>query len=491
MAFRFLIGFLAMTVLAFASEAGAQQARSTTQPQRAGTWRSGKFIGFVPAHEKHNRRRDATAGNSAATTASETPAEAAPAAVTEQLVVEPVAFQQPAEESLLTAPVPTGEAVQDPATNDEPFLTETPFLGEEVYFSDPGCCNNPLWWGSAEFLLWRTSSVAVPALATSGDPTDPLPGAIGQPGTQVLFGDTGLNDSARPGGRFTIGKWLDDCRTCGIEVTYLTLGEESESFSGSNFDFDVLARPFFNTVTMAQDARLIAEPGTVSGTLDIEVATEFQTFELLYRKSCQSSWFSRIDWLVGYRAAELNDRVGIHESTLSLAGISEGTTIDLFDEFDTRSTFHGGEMGLVLHWLDHPCWSWELGAKVALGGTSFRGNVAGQRTATDNTGNVSTAQGGLLALGTNSGTFRWDEFGAMSEAGVVVRRKLACGLTASFGYTLIHWSNVARAAEQIDTTINPTQIPPDTLDGEPRPEFPFTCSDFTAQGLRFGLEYNF
>ena len=70
-------------------------------------------------------------------------------------------------------------------------------------------------------------------VATTGDAADQLPGALGQPGTQILFGDTGLNDGARAGGRFTIGRWLDSCQTCGIEATYLTLGKETTSFSAS------------------------------------------------------------------------------------------------------------------------------------------------------------------------------------------------------------------------------------------------------------------
>lgn len=321
---------------------------------------------------------------------------------------------------------------------------------------------------------------------------DPLPSALGQPGTQILFGNAALNDEARPGGRFTLGKWLDPCQSCGIEVSYLALGNKDTTFSASNNDFAVLGRPFFNTATNAQDARLVANPGAVSGTLDIAVTTEFQSLEVLYRRACTRSCYAQVDYVIGYRFAELEDRVRIDESTVSFARPTAGTTFDLFDQFDTGNTFHGAEFGLVLLYQEaNPCWSWEAVAKVAIGVSNYRAGVSGETVTNDNLGNVLTAQGGLLAQGTNISTFSWDDFATVSEFRVTLRRDLHCGLTASLGYSILYWRNVARAGDQIDTTVNPTQIPPGTLVGEDRPAFPFRTTDFWAQGLRFGLEYNF
>ncbi len=503
MAFRFSIGFFSLAMLAAVTLADAQERRSSAG-SRDTVERDTVIIGYVPAHEKQARRRHSESAEAPRNRLRNEPTREA------GTTVEPASYQEPAEESRLVAPLPVPQTApqtapesapldpQVPATGhahiEGPYVegpyVDGPYLGDEIVFSDGLACD-PLWYGRAEYLLWKTTGMNVPALATSGDAADPLPGAIGEPGTEILFGDTRLLDGSRSGGRFTVGKWLDPCRSCGIEATYLNIGDETLSFAGSNFEFDVLARPFFNTVLNGEDSRLIAEPGVVSGTLDIGVSTEFQSVEVLYRRSCPSSWFTRFDWMVGYRGAELRDRVHIQESTLSLSGVTEGTTIDLFDDFDTRSRFHGAEFGLMMHWRANPCWSMDAVAKLAIGGSDFRADVTGQRTTTDANGNSSTTPGGLLALSTNSGEFRWDEFGAISEVGITLRRDLQCGLSATFGYSLIHWSNVARAGEQIDTTINPTQIPPDTLDGEARPAFPFACSDFTAQGLRFGLEYNF
>lgn len=331
----------------------------------------------------------------------------------------------------------------------------------------------------------------VPALATTGSDQDPLPGALGQPNTEVLFGDSSLNDEARSGVRFALGKWVDSCQFYGMEATYLALSEEDSGFSASDDDFAVLGRPFFNTVTSAEDARVVASPGVLAGTLDVRATTDFQTLELLLRRALWRANCKRIDFLVGYRFADLDDHVRIDESSVSLAGPTTGATIDLFDQFDTRSSFHGAEFGLVMQRRVRPCWSGEFVAKIAIGESNYRTRVSGQTITEDNLGGVATTGVGLLAQGTNIGTVRWDDLAMMSELGISLRRQLRCGLTASVGYSLLYWSDVARAGDQIDTTVNPTQIPPGTLMGEPRPAVPFRTTDFWAQGLRLGLEYNF
>jgi hypothetical protein len=183
--------------------------------------------------------------------------------------------------------------------------------------------------------------------------------------------------------------------------------------------------------------------------------------------------------------------VRIGESTASLTGPTAGTTFDLFDQFDTRSSFHGAEFGLVGDWQLDSCWSCEALAKVAIGGSTYRAGVSGQTITTDAAGASTTVPSGLLALGTNVGNYQWDDFASMAEFGLTLRRELACGLSATFGYNFLYWSSVARASQQIDTTINTSQIPPGTLTGTARPAFLQRNDDFWAQGLRFGLEYRY
>lgn len=356
---------------------------------------------------------------------------------------------------------------------------------------DEFCCNNSRWTARIEYLLWSTKSMNTPPLATSGSAADTVPAALGQPGTEVLFGDSGLNDDARSGGRISITRWLAPNQLLGLELNYLGLGSEDTTFAASDGDYSLFGRPFFNTRSDAQDARLIASPGEVSGSLDIEANTKFQTFELLVRRAWTRTYCTNVDVVFGYRYAEVRDRIRIQESTLSLSGPTQGSTFDLIDQFESRSMFHGAELGVLMHYRAHPCWSWDASAKVAIGGTNHRSFITGQTTATDTAGDMTTTSGGLLTQPSNIGDYRWDDFATVSEVGLTVRRDLPCGVTASLGYSFVYWSKVARAGDQIDTSINPAQIPSSQIDDEAPPTFPSESTDFWAQGLRLGLEYHF
>jgi hypothetical protein len=313
-------------------------------------------------------------------------------------------------------------------------------------------------------------------------------GVLGQPGTSIVFGNTGLQDDGRPGGRFSFGMWLDPEQSQSLDVVYLIVPRDSESESFSSEQFPILARPFFNIVNGAEDARRIAFPGEVQGTVSVQSSSELESYEILYGWTTMRCEDFRTDVLVGYRYAGLDDRIVIEESTLALAPPLTGATFQLFDEFRTRNWFHGAEAGLRVHWDSHCCWSLEGLAKFAVGGTDSRANVAGRVTSTV-AGATATAQGGLLALPTNIGTFNQSEVGGLFEFGLAMRRQLGCGLTAHLGYTCLLWTSVARAGEQIDLGINTTQVPPGVLAGDARPAFDFDMSSYWAQGLRVGLEY--
>ena len=427
-----------------------------------GFFHSGKYIGFVPAHLRHEENLEQQIVGDATTeqrSENETAEEAS-------LPIVPIAFE-----------VVEGKPLQVP---DASYVV-TPSIGS-------GYCQIPRFWGRADYLVWWTSEMDAPSLATTGPAAPPNQvGVLGQPGTTTLFGGE-LLDGERSGGRFTLGFWLDDCRRRGIDVSYLQLSNESESFSASQNEFPVLARPFFNTQTSAQDARRIALAGEVQGILSVQASTEFQALEVLYRSASDCFPCQRAEFLFGYRFAELDERLGISESTLALGGAAPGAMIDLTDRFEAENEFHGGELGVRLEGAAADCFAWELLAKVAVGNTRSRARVSGQTTTTA-AGATAMTSAGLLAQATNSGAFEQDEFSAIWELGITLRRELACGFTGRLGYTLLLWQDVSRVGNQIDTTINPSQIPPGALVGEPRPGFAFQTSDFWAHGLNFGLEY--
>src|SRR5439155_11495517 len=74
------------------------------------------------------------------------------------------------------------------------------------------CCGVPRnrWWVRGEYLMGWMKGQALPALVTTGSPNDALPGALGQPNTVVLFGDSTVGNGMRSGARFSLGWWCDD-----------------------------------------------------------------------------------------------------------------------------------------------------------------------------------------------------------------------------------------------------------------------------------------
>jgi hypothetical protein len=201
----------------------------------------------------------------------------------------------------------------------------------------------------------------------------------------------------------------------------------------------------------------------------------------------------RADFLVGYRYGKLEDRVIIAEDLVSIdqsGGVIPDTTIDLNDSFETENTFNGVMFG-VMAMQNLGCWDLEGVAKVAIGGVRSTVAINGATITTVPGTSPEVTPGGLLALPTNIGDRTEDTFGGMTELGVRMTYRFAPCWRASVGYTCVYWYHVARAGEQIDTTLDLTQLPPGELDGQTRPLFHWVTDGFWAQGLNVGLEYQF
>ncbi|MCA9257986.1 MAG: BBP7 family outer membrane beta-barrel protein [Planctomycetales bacterium] len=346
----------------------------------------------------------------------------------------------------------------------------------------------PLVYGDAEALLWWSKECTSPSLATTSlaGTAEGNAGVSGLASTLPLFGGP-LHDDLTAGGRLTLGTWLNGDQASAVEASFTFLGENRATFSASDADMTILARPFFNFELNANDARLIAFPGLIDGSLDITSSTEFQSMALTYRRVAQRSPAQRLDLLFGYRFAHLEDLIEIREQTTALSGPEAGASRDLVDRFSSGADFHGGEVGVSLQRPVAPQWTMNAGARVALGATERFARVSGQTTVTT-VGGTATSQGGLLTQASNIGRRSESAFGALSEFEFELKRRINRNLKLTAGYTILLWSDVWRAAEQIDGSLNPTQIPPGALVGEARPEFRSNASAFWTQGIRLGFE---
>jgi len=362
---------------------------------------------------------------------------------------------------------------------------EIPIESEAACGPSAGCfdlANDPCWdwacegrmWFELDYLLWWTRASDVPPLVTTslvGTPPTSA-GVLGSAATRILFGDEDLSRGVHPGGRVRVGLWLDACESAGFEASYLGLADRQASFAASSPLTPIIARPFIDLQTNQQDAMLVAHPDFLDGSL---------------WRQCER----RADWLVGYRYASLDDRFEVSQAsryTVAQGQILAGSTKDVFDSFAGRNEFHGGELGMIYQDA-RGRWTGELMLKIALGGTRGQVDVHGSTVTTVPGAGSATFDGGLLAQTTNAGQHVQDGFAVLPELGVKLGYAITPQLQLSVGYGLFAWTRVMRPLDQVDLSMS--QLPPEPPTAARHPQFPFSTSTFWAQGLQFGLAYDF
>jgi len=355
-----------------------------------------------------------------------------------------------------------------------------------------------------EYLAWNMSGMNLPPLVTTS-PTGtlrPQAGVLGTPGVQTLFGSDAVNDTMRSGGRFTIGAWLDRCRRNAIEFDAFSLADATDGYTATSTGDPILARPFFNMLTGRESAELVAFPNTISGTVTVDTLTRFQGGGVRVRhvlccgEDCGPSLLSpvpqpgayRYEVLMGYRGLSLEDQVNISEN---LTAVSPTGTFILQDSFQTTNQFNGFDLGMAMQWR-RGRWTTDMQSRVAFGNTHSTVSIRGSTQINSGTG-PQTFNGGLLAQRTNIGDYSQDSFSVVPEIGLSLGYDLTPNIRVLVGYSLIYWSRVARAGDQITLDVNPNLIPPEAnpFTGPLRPGFSFVETDFWAYGINAGIEARF
>ena len=161
--------------------------------------------------------------------------------------------------------------------------------------------------------------------------------------------------------------------------------------------------------------------------------------------------------------------------------------ITLDDLFETRSEFHGFDMGLETRW-GWGAYEIELLTKLAIGNVHRNLRISGSNTTfRPDDGDPATPQVvendyGFLTAPSNAGRDTTDKFGLVPEFGINLRRSLTPTAAVTLGYTLIAFPNVLRSGDQIDTDIDPSQA-------LPQPSAALDDSTLWIQGINVGLEF--
>jgi hypothetical protein len=348
------------------------------------------------------------------------------------------------------------------------------------------------FWAEMEYLAWTVTGDKLPPLVTTSPSGTPIAqaGLLGAPGTTVLFGDSTVNDGWRSGGGVRAGYWFDPQHTNGIEASFFGLEQASTGFNAGSGGSPILARPFLDASSNKQNASLIAFPGSFTGSVAASETSHLLGVGALYRQDIGSWGAGRFSALIGYRYLHASDRLGISSPATATSGPLIGTVFGISDMFNATSDFHGFDLGVTGEFTRGP-WMFEWRAKVALGANLNEAQISGSTAVTPPGGVTTTSPDGLLALSSNIGNSGPARFAVVPEFALKAGYQFAPRWRIIGGYDLLYWTDVQRAGNLIDTTVNSNLLPGGTGGGPRRPQTLLHTSPLLAQGFSVGLKHDF
>jgi hypothetical protein len=357
-----------------------------------------------------------------------------------------------------------------------------------------GCTFGNRYYVSTDYLLWFIKGSNTPPLVTRGSAGDPIPGALGLPGTTVLFGGGSVENDPFSGGRLNAGYWFGDQHLLGIDFSGFFLGQTGKNFSATSTGTPILTRPFVDAATGTETTELVAGPGVLAGTVSVNTESQMWGYEANLRSNLCAGQFCGVDYFVdgilGFRGLGLDESIHIDEALAVLGGPSAGQQFAIADHFNTQNRFYGGQFGFLTEYR-WDRWVLDVNTKFGFGPTQEMVRISGSTAITPVGGPTQVFNGGLLALPSNIGNYTRDTFTFVPEFGLNLGYQCTDHIKIFVGYTFLYWSDVVRPGEQIDRVVNTNQLPPAIPGGPARPQFTFNGSDFWAQGVNFGVEFKY
>jgi hypothetical protein len=365
-------------------------------------------------------------------------------------------------------------------------------------YCPPGC--GPLmalWYRMrvrAEVPIYWRRDQGPPALVTTsptGTPAD-IAGELGQATTDILFGNGTLSNDATAGIRLTFNTWLGPRKCYGLTLRYWNTGDQNLSSTFNSTDFDILARPFFNTTVTGseeQDTQLVAFPGESTGNLQIDTESAVGGLDFYLRRELYSDRFNRLEWLWGYQHASVEESLSVFSNTTVTGNVPglTGTSIAVRDRFETENDFHGMSYGLM-NTRTFGCLRMETMFRLGAGNLRRKVRIAGSTTTSSGGASVTSDQG-LLARSTNSQPFVDDTFIVLPELAINLGYRIRPGLDFTLGYNYMVIPKVAQAAQQIDNDLAVNLSDP--LNGALDPQLDFDERQFWIHSLGFGLQLRY
>jgi hypothetical protein len=352
------------------------------------------------------------------------------------------------------------------------------------------------WWFSADYAPGWIRSSGLPPLVTTSPLGTPqaAAGVLGQ-NTTTLFGSTNQGGDVRQGIRLALGGWFNDERTFGLDVGLSVLESQGAGFGASSSGNVILARPFTDANTGLHTSQIIAYPGVSTGSIAAALHTDnFYDFHADLEEVMLDSGGFRLASLLGYRFLRFADRLTVEETVTSLGTpvLAAGTTVAATDRFTAQNSFHGVDFGLRGEFHGDQ-WSVNLLAKLAVGNVHRQVGITGATRVTVPGSAPVDEGGGFLALSSNSGVFGSSDWVIAPEAAINFCWDFNSHVSLHLGYSFLYWTDVARAAQQVSTTLNPNLFPPAPVGGSlpSMPAFSLQKSDIWVQTVNLGVEIRF
>lgn len=347
------------------------------------------------------------------------------------------------------------------------------------------------FYSRVDYLMWsvKDGPQSFPLVTT---------GFLNSPGTQVVMGGDDIDWSRQHGARLTLGYWLTDDRTWGVEASafYLPTVNERQAVSSSGAPGSVnLVVPFFDVDRNTEAFSNVSSAGQFSGTASTRASSRLWGAEADVVFGLTKPGAVRLELLGGLRYLNLKEGFSFQTSSPDLPP-GPVTVFDTHDQFDAANDFYGGQVG-VRGRYEAGRFTADATLKVAVGAMRQHVDVAGSFTSNFFGPGVQTFAGGLFAQPSNIGSYSRTVIAVVPEAAINVGFRLTDWASVVLGYTFLYASNVARPGHQVDRVINPTQSQaislnnPAPLAGPARPAFRFEGSDFWAHGLNAGLAFKF
>ena len=383
------------------------------------------------------------------------------------------------------------------------------------------------FYGSVDYLYWwvKPAPLSVP-LVSSGPITGTHHGLLGVPAldaaeSSILYGaphspaQGGNNSQAFPafsGARLTVGYWLDDERRVALEGSAFLLQKQSAGYEtrGDSDGNPVLGIPVYNsiaydiggrTIFPGEDSLPFSLPngsnrsrgdGIITGGISIQNTLQLwgSGFSGVFNLYRNDSW--EISGVAGFRYLDLSEDFSLTCDIEGVSGPYEGQFGIVWDRFETRNQFYGGNLGLRARYKEGPL-GVEITGLVAPGLNHQVQTISGGFTSANFSAPMDAGPEGVFAQPSNKGRYAYDEFCVVPELQFKISYALTSWLRASFGYDFMYMSNVIRPTDQIDRNLPKGQTfnQADPTVSTTSPSVLHNATDFFAQGVSFGLEFSF